>query len=52
LIGQIVIYHIENPHRPHFDQAAGKARLFDQRQHVQRIAVVGARARNESVISG
>jgi hypothetical protein len=44
--------HPEDPHRTALHQAAGKGRLIQQHQRIQRIAVLGQGVRHESVVGG
>src|SRR5579884_1326193 len=52
LIVNTLIEHVEHTDGTNFHDAAGKARAIDQHEHVERIAVVAERTRQESVIAG
>ena len=51
LVQHALVQHLQQPDRPHFLHASGKARPRHQHQHVQRIAVVAQRGGNESIVS-
>ena len=45
------VEHLQHADRAHVDLAAGKRRLVDAHEHVERIVVLVQRARNESVVA-
>ena len=51
LVLLVAINHVQHPDRPHFNQTSRKARRAHQRQHVQRIVILGQRAGNEAVVA-
>ena len=47
----LLVGHVEHPHRPGADHAAGEGRLADHHQNVERITIVGQAALDEPVVA-
>ena len=52
LVRFVLVHHDQHPHRTHQHEDSGIARLVDQRQDVERIAVFRQRPGNEAVVAG
>ena len=50
LVGALLVGHVEDADRPHADAAAGKGRVGDEDERVERVAVLGERALDVAVV--
>lgn len=51
LVGFLLIHQVEHADGPYFDQAPGETGLLNQDNHIHRIAIIGKRPRNETIVA-
>ena len=52
LVRALLVGHVEDPDRMHADAAAGEGRIADEDERIERVAVLGEGALDESVVGG